>query len=257
MKTNNLGLPLEYQQVPEYFDAHNINEETATKNGIIEQLLREQKVHTVLDLTCGTGSQVFFLTQRGYQVTGADFSPALLEQARERARNENMNVCFIDGDMRTLHVGKFDAVITIFNAIGHLTKPDFEIALKNIHDNLNPGGVYVFDILNLNAITDAVIPKFAMQTHRMINGTNVYQTQCSTVDRELGLLTSYDYYITQKGAEAPQRLSNQFSLQIYTAQELRKMLARNGFKTIGQYGMDGSAFVDETTPNILMVAKRK
>lgn len=32
--------------------------------------------------------------------------------------------------MRTSHVGEFDAVITIFNAIGHLTKTDFEKTLQ-------------------------------------------------------------------------------------------------------------------------------
>ena len=39
----------------------------------LEKLLRKQKVNTVLDLTCGTGSQVFFLTKYGYKVIGSDF----------------------------------------------------------------------------------------------------------------------------------------------------------------------------------------
>ena len=33
-------------------------------------------------------------------------------------------------------IGNFDYVISIFNSIVHLTKNDFEIALKNIHKNL-------------------------------------------------------------------------------------------------------------------------
>ncbi len=71
-------------------------------------MLRKYKVKSVLDLTCGTGSQVFLLTERGYDVTGADFSPALLEQARNRALKEKIDVNFIDGDMRALKVGQFD-----------------------------------------------------------------------------------------------------------------------------------------------------
>ncbi len=121
-----LGLPIEYQQMPEYFDAHNINAQTETKNSFIEKLLKEQKVKTVLDMTCGTGSQVFYLTEHGYDVVGSDFSPALLERARAKAKKIDRSITFIDGDMRTLQVGKFDAVITIFNAIGHVTKADFE-----------------------------------------------------------------------------------------------------------------------------------
>nr|WP_106331215.1 class I SAM-dependent methyltransferase [Legionella pneumophila] len=77
-----LGLPLEYQKMPEYFDAHNINEETETKNALIEKLLRKQNVKSVLDMTCGTGSQVFYLAKRGYDVVGSDFSPSLLAIVR-------------------------------------------------------------------------------------------------------------------------------------------------------------------------------
>jgi ubiquinone/menaquinone biosynthesis C-methylase UbiE len=98
-----LGLPIEYQQMPEYFDAHSINEqaEAEAKNALIEKLLKEQKVKTVLDMTCGTGSQVFYLAERGYEVIGSDFSPALLDMARAKAKKLNRNITFIDGDMRS------------------------------------------------------------------------------------------------------------------------------------------------------------
>lgn len=69
-----LGLPFEYQKHPEYFDVFNINENTDAKNIMIESLLQKHKVSTVLDLTCGTGSQVFFLAKRQYKCVGVDFS---------------------------------------------------------------------------------------------------------------------------------------------------------------------------------------
>lgn len=106
--TNNehkLGLPIEYQQMPEYFDAHNVNAQTDTKNALIEKLLKEQKVKTVLDMACGTGSQVFYLSERGYEVIGSDFSPALLDMARGKSEKMNRNITFIEGDMRSVRVG--------------------------------------------------------------------------------------------------------------------------------------------------------
>src|SRR5580658_3089010 len=93
-KENKLGLPFEYQQMPEYFDAHNVSEQTAAKNAVVEKLLKEQKVKTVLDMTCGTGSQVFYLAERGYEVIGSDFSPALLEQARKKAAAKRIDLTF-------------------------------------------------------------------------------------------------------------------------------------------------------------------
>lgn len=253
----NLGLPLEYQEKPEFFDAHNIGPDTDAKNGVIEKLLRGYQVQTVLDMTCGTGSQVFFLTKHGYQVTGADFSPRLLKIARAKAIQGNIDLTFIDGDMRILNAGTFDAVITIFNAIGHLIKEDFEKSLQNIYKNLKEGGIYVFDIFNLEAMTDTVVADFSCYNYDKVGDTQIHASQCSTIDREKGLLTSYNIYMLQKNVDTPERFNHTFALQIYTAKELRDMLSRNGFKTVGQYGMDGRDFFEKTTLNILTVAKKK
>jgi ubiquinone/menaquinone biosynthesis C-methylase UbiE len=252
-----LGLPLEYQKLPQYFDAGNTGDDTQEKNAVIEKLLKEHHAKTVLDLTCGTGSQVFFLTEHGYKVTGADFSPALLEIARARALREKVDITFIDGDMRNLNIGTFDAVITIFNAVGHLTKSDFEKTMRNIYQNLKKDGIYIFDIFNLNAMTDEVIASFAYQSHKKVGDTQVLSTQCSTIDRENGILTSYDMIMLQKNSEKPQQSQNIFSLQIYTAIELSHMLKKNGFEAIGYYGMNGEKFIDDKTPSILMVARKQ
>ena len=111
-----------------------------------------------------------------------------------------------------LKVGKFDAVITIFNAIGHVTKVDFEKTLRNIHENLNDGGIYIFDIFNVDAMTDTVVADFAYQIHKKVGDSQVLSAQCSTIDRERGILTSYDVLLIQKNAEKPDRFYNTFSL---------------------------------------------
>lgn len=256
MSNQVFGLPLEYQKLPHYFDAHNVNEDTESKNAIIENLLKQHHVKTVLDLTCGTGSQVFFLTQRGYTVTGADFSPALLEIARKKALKENIEVAFIDGDMRTLQVASFDAVITIFNAVGHLEKADFEKAMRNVHHNLKDGGIYVFDILNSAAMTDKVVKDLAYFVHKKVDDTQILTTQCSTFDKSTSILTSYDSLMIQKNIEKPELFSNVFSLQLYAPHELKEMLNNNGFEVVNQYGFDGLDFKEDTTLSIVTVARK-
>lgn len=51
-------------------------------NQAVEKILKRHKVRTVLDLTCGTGSQVFWLAKRGYEVTGSDISLGMLKIAK-------------------------------------------------------------------------------------------------------------------------------------------------------------------------------
>jgi SAM-dependent methyltransferase len=251
-----LGLPLEYQEMPEYFDAHNISADTETKNALIEKLLKEQQINTVLDMTCGTGSQVFYLAERGYQVVGSDFSPALIKNARAKAHKLGKDITFIDGDMRDLQVGKFDAVITIFNAIGHLTKADFEKTLQNIHTNLKDGGVYIFDIFNLQAITDDIINDFKMDVESFVNGIKIRNIQNSEIDKKNGLLISHDHYMIFKDDSEPEIHNNTFSLQIYTNEELQEILTKNGFEMIHQYDMEGNDFIADKSLNILVLARK-
>lgn len=138
-----------YDKEALHYDA--FNEERPTQiNQLIETILKQHRVNSVLDLTCGTGLQVFWLMKRGFHVVGSDINETMLQIAKEKAIQEKLKVELFKGDMRTTQAGHFDAVLTIFNAIGHLTKSDFEMALKNIHHNLNDNGVYLFDIFNLD-----------------------------------------------------------------------------------------------------------
>lgn len=255
-----LGLPLEYQKLPEFFDAHNILDDgdwsSEKVNAVIERILDQFGIKSVLDMTCGTGSQVFYLKERGYNVVGSDFSPPLLEIARNKAEKLNYNLQFIDGDMRTIKVEKFDSVITIFNAVGHLSKDDFSLAMENINSNLSLNGIYIFDIFNLQAMTDAVIANFAYQVKKKSGDFQLLSSQASTIDRENALLTSYDHIMVQKGAEKPDMYENIFSLQIYKLEDLKEMLQHAGFETVSVYDINGSEFKKETSISMLLVAKK-
>ena len=141
--------PSHYNKEAASYDVFNENNSKQI-NELIDTILKKHGAKTVLDLTCGTGSQVFWLTKRGYKVIGSDINSSMLRIAGEKAKKDNLSLTFIKGDMRTLKVGEFDAVITIFNAIGHLTKHDFEQAIRNVHHNLKDGGLYIFDIFKPN-----------------------------------------------------------------------------------------------------------
>lgn len=251
-----LGLPLEYKKIPEFFDAHNVSGDTNAKNRAVERLLKQYNVNSVLDMTCGTGSQAFHLAAAGYQITGSDFSSALIQIARNKALLQKKSIEFIEGDMRSLKVGKFDAVITMFNAIGHLSKTSFAKALRNVHHNLKTGGIYVFDIFNLQALTNKIVAELACHTNKKVGDTQLLQSQCSTINREKGQLTSYDSYMIQTNAETPKMFNNKFTLQIYISQELRNVLANNGFETLEQYDIYGGQFIPSKSLSILTVAQK-
>ncbi len=256
VRTRDLGLPLEYREMPRFFDAHNEGETSARLSALVATWLTRLKVRTVLDLTCGTGSQVFYLTEKGFDVVGADFSPPLLEIARKKARQRSMDINFIDGDMRTLQAGRFDGAITMFNAIGHLSRKDFMAAMANIGRNLTSGGIYVFDIFNLAAMDPAEVASLEMDYRTMVGGAELHHRQRSELDAERGLLTSFDRYAIREGQGPTRHVEHRFTLQIYTADELADMLEANGFELVTQLDLEGKPLSPQTSPAIVSIARK-
>lgn len=245
-----------YSDQAKSYDA--FNEENSKKtNQTIEKILKKYKVKTVLDLTCGTGSQVFWLAKRGYEIMGSDINTNMLKAARARAKKEKCAVKFLQGDMRTIKVGNFDAVISIFNAIGHLTKSDFEKAIRNIHANLKVGGIYVFDINNLSyLLKDNNITKLTIDWQTLDSNIKTRAIQYSTIDKE-GILASYTTMCVQKDNNTPKITSDMQTLQVYSSKQLKDMLTRNGFQVMEQSGIDGKKFVENKSDRIVMVAKKR
>lgn len=191
---------------------------------------------------------------------GSNFSTGLLTLARDKARKQSLDIQFIDGDMRKLQIGKFDSVITIDNAIGHLVKNDFELAIRNIYENLNDDVVYIFDILNLDTMTDGVVKSDSerMTDKRVTNdGTTIYNVRHSTIDRKNGYLTSENNFTIQT-QEGQKKVQNKCTLQIDTMNKMRNILPRNGFQAIEQYKTDAYTFKkDDSGYSIITVAKKK
>jgi ubiquinone/menaquinone biosynthesis C-methylase UbiE len=249
-----MRLPLEYGKLSGYYDTPDGSANANSTNRSIEKILKRYGIKTVLDLTCGTGSQVFWLAKRGYDVTGADFSPSLLKIAKSRAKKEKTNVRLLKGDMRAIKVGNFDAVITIFNAVGHLTKKDFEKAMRNINRNLKDGGLYVFDIDNSDCTKNNTMKMDITKTFGKVKFRKI---QLCKLNRKNKVLLCRDCFSVQKGSGKPKIFKGKFALQLYTAKELREMLTRNGFEVLGQYGIDGSKFSEKKTKSILTIAKKQ
>ncbi|CAF5083194.1 unnamed protein product, partial [Rotaria sp. Silwood1] len=100
---------------------------------------------TILDVSCGIGTQTIGLSKNGYQVTASDLSENEIERAKKEAQQRGqINISFSVCDMRrafTHHGGNFDIVISCDNSIPHLlTDEDILLALKQMYSCLRPGG---------------------------------------------------------------------------------------------------------------------
>jgi ubiquinone/menaquinone biosynthesis C-methylase UbiE len=97
----------------------------------------------LLDVACGTGNASIPAANAGARVTGLDFSPELLEIARERAADAMVEIDFVEGDAQELPFAddSFDRVVSTF---GHMFAPDHERTAAEMKRVLRPAGVIAF-----------------------------------------------------------------------------------------------------------------
>ena len=93
----------------------------------------------VADLGCGTGTLTILLAQAGHHVHGVDFSPQMLDIARDKAKNVAPAPRFTEGDVAApaLPAGSFDVVLS-----RHVlwAMPDPQAALLSWSRLLRAGG---------------------------------------------------------------------------------------------------------------------
>ena len=96
----------------------------------------------VADLGCGTGSVSILLAEHGYDVTGVDLSPRMVERARDKSQAAGLHVQFGVGNAAqpTLEGGIFDVVFAR-HVVWAL--PDPAAALHRWVSLLVPGGRFV------------------------------------------------------------------------------------------------------------------
>ena len=94
---------------------------------------------TWLDLACGTGAMAEKAARRRADVTGIDLAPALIETAKDRAREQGLDIDYRVGDCENLDVpdASFDL---LSSTCGVMFAPDHEATAKELARVVKPGG---------------------------------------------------------------------------------------------------------------------
>ncbi len=101
----------------------------------------------ILDIGCGTGRTTMYFHENGFNVTGVDFSHALVETAK----GQNREISYMVGDACALSFkeGQFDVVVFSFNGIDCVYPYQRRaMVLQEIKRVLKPGGLFIFSAHN-------------------------------------------------------------------------------------------------------------
>lgn len=135
----------------------------------------------ILDCACGIGTQAIGMAALGYSVTASDISVGELEEARKRAKQNDVNIRFAQADFCALEntfADTFDAVICMDNALPHMLTADaLASAIKSITGRMKQGGMFVASIRDYDGLLETKPPYSPPYIHETKNGKRVsFQT---------------------------------------------------------------------------------
>lgn len=126
-------------------------EDTENQVDFIIKTLELTGKERILDLACGFGRHTLSFSRKGYQVTGVDITKDYINDAIKTAKEESLNVEFINADIRDVGFeSEFDVVLNLADgAIGYLETDEENLKIFDVISRaLKPGGKHFMDICN-------------------------------------------------------------------------------------------------------------
>lgn len=202
--------------------------ETPKEAAFLEDVFSKYVPHPVkkvLETGCGSGRLICEMARRGYEMTGLDLNPTSLEYCKKKLRSDKTKGSLVVGDMTNFHFEEpFDAVINAINTIRHLETEDAALAHLNcVADHLKPGGVFVLSLHLLPKDGDL----WGTERWSAKKGDLSVYYALTVVETSMKTrLEKLRISMLVKTKEEAFRLSDHITLRIYTAPQLKSLLAK-------------------------------
>lgn len=122
-----------------------------------QNILRGRDIHTLLDVSIGSGSATLQLADLGVRLSGSDLSEAMLARCRKKSEARGRPVDLTCCDFRTVaehFTGPFDCVASTGNSLPYVSNEDFLKTLEQMDRLVRPGGYLYFEIRNWDLILE-------------------------------------------------------------------------------------------------------
>jgi len=197
---------------------------------------------SVLDASCGIGTQSIGLAQLGYEVTASDLSPSAVERAQREASQRGLSIPCSVADMRGVHAHHrrlFDVVIACDNSIPHLlSDADILVAFEEFHRCLAPGGLCLISVRDYAAMDMSALVQLHPYGVRQAGGTRYVLLQVWKLHAPF-----YDttfYVIEHREGAPPVTHASQATYYAVPIATLMRLMEQAGFSEVRR--IDGKLF---------------
>ncbi|MEA2089060.1 MAG: methyltransferase domain-containing protein [Patescibacteria group bacterium] len=223
-----MNLKKYYSSRGKYLKEHKnyFSEEQLQKDvNFLIDVLNLKKKDKILDLACGHGRHTIELKKRGFDIDGLDFSGHLLNVAKEKSKQERLQINFYNQDIHNINLKvKYDKIFLFFSEFGLF---DANKVLKNVSKILKINGLFLLD--------------------------------CDNVFRLIQYLIKHPkapYNFDFNNMELKEKQKNSPNIRYYVVPELKNFFQNNGFKVIIAYGDYKKNGLDINSKRIILVGKK-
>ncbi len=214
---------MDYDVIARDYDRFNSGFDYADYLSKVLPLLQLPKSPLALDCGCGTGTLMLELSRRGFDCSGVDASPEMLETAFEKLNDAGVSPHLMCQSLPEIDLyGAYHAVFSTMDTVNHLlNKRDVKSFFRRIYNFTEPGGYFIFDLKDKTCFSDTAPqieeqPDATLILQKSFDGT--YACQKLTVFRRDGMGYS-------RGEE-------EIWERWYDAKELRAHLCTVGFRPV-------------------------
>jgi SAM-dependent methyltransferase len=180
----------------------------------------------ILDLGCGSGESIRWLTQHGYIVTGVDQSQEMLDIAR--TATHDTNVRWIRADIRSVPgVKDMDLILALDVMHEFSSLQELQEALQSANRMLNSGKLLIFDLYTIEGLVKRSSDDITLEYDQ--DGITIFAQNQFDYERQI---QRRDYMIFRQQGNNWQRQDTSRVLRAYPIQGITALAQRCGFEVL-------------------------
>jgi SAM-dependent methyltransferase len=207
-----------------------------------DSVLKKNHCHKIVEIGCGTGLLAKRLIGAGYDYTGIDLYPEMIEIARKETNCDR----FMQGDMRDLKIGGlFDSALITGRSIAYVIRdPEIRSTFEGIRKILKDQAIFVFDVFD----AEKIFGNFTEESEQVIFSGNRKITRKNRLVKNLATGWTWDFHAKYSIEE--EGTTNEYddlsTLRAFTKEEITSFLEISGFKPL-----------EIITENVMMIIAEK
>lgn len=247
-----------YNNFAYYYDILTQNVDYQKRSDYFSMLIENYKGsntgNILLDLGCGTGTLLFLMEKKGFDVIGIDNSCSMLTVALDKKVEQESNAVFLCQEMCELDMfGTIDVAISALDSLNHIIDiKELEQVFAKVSLFLDKDGLFIFDVNTL------------YKHEQILSGsTFIYDFdevycvwQNSPLQDDNIIDITLDLFGVDEETELFERYEESFSERAYSHEQILSFIEKSGLTLIACYDEDSTMPPKEKSQRVVYITRK-